>query len=491
MNFCSNCGDKIDSNKNFCTNCGQALVGNSKLIKGANYIADVSSDMTNTQHEVYSIKTQPSLRSPAVVISSICLLLLVITLGLFSKPIISNYYLAKYNSSKNIDDKLNYAYKAFLKANNNKTKLAFETTLNHFVENDAINAEEKLSQYKNSLSSEDFNQISIALYNAKAEKLAKDSMFKEAFKELVKIQALKGDFKSNKSYEKIMLGLVSDTLTIPNYDSRSLLEKERNIYIRNMDEDAFDEIIELKKISINSYSAGFIVDLYKLKNNEYVKVDSVSVDSLENVTQLGVYPYEKDKYGIFISGGMAKYNKITFVYEISNSSISELSSASGYNYCEAIDVDNDGFYEIESHQVANTNDFGRYSNADIPLIKQIYKVNSSGKNLVLFKSEKLQLSSSTFNNNVFTLSDGYIFTDSNSRYLTDNELSSLTREQLELARNEIFARYGYIFTTQKFKTYFESKSWYIPNPNYKGEEEILNDFEKANCKIIKKWEDVK
>jgi hypothetical protein len=79
----------------------------------------------------------------------------------------------------------------------------------------------------------------------------------------------------------------------------------------------------------------------------------------------------------------------------------------------------------------------------------------------------------------------YIIAGSDSRYLTDSDLSALTKEQLEIARNEIFARHGYVFKTQYYIDYFNSKSWYKPDPNYSGN---LSGIEEYNVNLIKKYE---
>ena len=54
----------------------------------------------------------------------------------------------------------------------------------------------------------------------------------------------------------------------------------------------------------------------------------------------------------------------------------------------------------------------------------------------------------------------YIIPDSNSRLLTEGELWAYSREALRYIRNEILARYGYIYGDNKFGRYFKTKSWY-------------------------------
>ena len=54
----------------------------------------------------------------------------------------------------------------------------------------------------------------------------------------------------------------------------------------------------------------------------------------------------------------------------------------------------------------------------------------------------------------------YIIPDSNTRLLTEGELWAYSREALRYIRNEILARYCYIYGDNKFGRYFMTKSWY-------------------------------
>lgn len=56
----------------------------------------------------------------------------------------------------------------------------------------------------------------------------------------------------------------------------------------------------------------------------------------------------------------------------------------------------------------------------------------------------------------------YILPESNTRLLTEEDLSGLSKEELRLARNEMFARYGMIFGVEDLDSYFSAKSWYEP-----------------------------
>lgn len=83
-------------------------------------------------------------------------------------------------------------------------------------------------------------------------------------------------------------------------------------------------------------------------------------------------------------------------------------------------------------------------------------------------------------------SDDYILPESSSRYISSEELSSLSAEKLNLARNEIFARHGRKFQDSSLQAYFNSKSWYTPSiePEDFDYDTMLNQYEKANIRTI-------
>lgn len=84
----------------------------------------------------------------------------------------------------------------------------------------------------------------------------------------------------------------------------------------------------------------------------------------------------------------------------------------------------------------------------------------------------------------------YIFPDSDSRKLKKSEVKKLSKKELRYARNELYARHGYIFEDEELKNYFESKSWYTPSVEGEdfNDEEYFNEYEIANRNLIKKIE---
>ena len=88
-----------------------------------------------------------------------------------------------------------------------------------------------------------------------------------------------------------------------------------------------------------------------------------------------------------------------------------------------------------------------------------------------------------------TMSSEYLLPESNSRYLTLDDIDHLDHEHLCFARNEIYARHGWIFSVPQIANYFATKSWYVgttlpANFNYG----VLNAYEQANIKLIVDYE---
>ena len=81
--------------------------------------------------------------------------------------------------------------------------------------------------------------------------------------------------------------------------------------------------------------------------------------------------------------------------------------------------------------------------------------------------------------------DMYIIPESNSRNVEKAEIQDLNLDELNIAYNEIFARYGHDFKTQELKEYFKLCPWYTPVANKSVSLEELNDFERRNLETIK------
>ena len=115
------------------------------------------------------------------------------------------------------------------------------------------------------------------------------------------------------------------------------------------------------------------------------------------------------------------------------------------------------------------------------------QINDSGAKSLLFTIFTLVDHGITFNNPTTGVMNEYIIPNSDNVLLKENDIKNLSAMQLTYARNEIYARHGYVFESEELNSYFRAKSWYSPvtdNSRVK-----LNDTETANVKMIKSYQE--
>ena len=70
--------------------------------------------------------------------------------------------------------------------------------------------------------------------------------------------------------------------------------------------------------------------------------------------------------------------------------------------------------------------------------------------------------------------------------MTNADIAGMDKQTLRIARNEIYARHGYIFGSADLKAYFAGCSWYhgtLTKANF-NEEAMFNDTEFANTQFL-------
>lgn len=84
----------------------------------------------------------------------------------------------------------------------------------------------------------------------------------------------------------------------------------------------------------------------------------------------------------------------------------------------------------------------------------------------------------------------YILSKSSTEKLSRADLEGLTKQQLRLARNEIYARHGMIFGVDDLDEYFATKSWYKPTISYSDFYETveMSLIEEENVILIQQME---
>lgn len=87
----------------------------------------------------------------------------------------------------------------------------------------------------------------------------------------------------------------------------------------------------------------------------------------------------------------------------------------------------------------------------------------------------------------------YIFPNSDSEYLTKADVKGMSSKELNLAKNELYARHGRIFDREDLQEHFDSCSWYEPvysreEWDEKGDKYFFNEIEIKNRNFLVKRE---
>ncbi|MEM7370561.1 MAG: YARHG domain-containing protein [Bacteroidota bacterium] len=79
------------------------------------------------------------------------------------------------------------------------------------------------------------------------------------------------------------------------------------------------------------------------------------------------------------------------------------------------------------------------------------------------------------------------FPQASSQSLSESTIRILELEDIRIMRNEIFARYGYIFREGgEMESYFKQQAWY--KPAHKNVDDFLTELEKKNIRLIQSVE---
>jgi hypothetical protein len=108
------------------------------------------------------------------------------------------------------------------------------------------------------------------------------------------------------------------------------------------------------------------------------------------------------------------------------------------------------------------------------------------QNIVATEYGKVGQPSTTFNVGTSNTSFQGRYPQASQRLLSVYDLSGMSKQDLKIMRNEIFARHGYIFKTPEMKSYFVTQSWY--HGQYADVTSLLSSIENQNVEFIKKHE---
>ena len=169
-----------------------------------------------------------------------------------------------------------------------------------------------------------------------------------------------------------------------------------------------------------------------------------------------------------------------------------------------------GYFDYENLEYIEFEEIPEESNT-LTITLEETKGSQGTLNVVLgdfkfYVTEKEEITNDNTNISIEDVFDenGFIFADSNVRYLSDNDIielidiiridgtvdNNLLAEILGFARNEIFARYGNAFNTEKYINHYYQYGWYTymdktPDIGF----ESLNEVEIANVNYIQGLEE--
>jgi hypothetical protein len=86
----------------------------------------------------------------------------------------------------------------------------------------------------------------------------------------------------------------------------------------------------------------------------------------------------------------------------------------------------------------------------------------------------------------FTTTEKVTSLNSSAELLTDEQVSKLTKADIYVLRNAIYAKHGYSFKKRALRVFFDRHDWYMPvHTNIKAE---LTNIEKQNIKLLLRYE---
>lgn len=131
-------------------------------------------------------------------------------------------------------------------------------------------------------------------------------------------------------------------------------------------------------------------------------------------------------------------------------------------------------------------------------LEKVLKLDLTGRETTITVKGLKQSHSSSSNNSTVSrhedsaswesYAEDFIFPYSSDEYLNESDVSAYSKEDIQWAINEIYARHGYIFDMEPYQSYFSNCSWYTPKyTRDQFDSSWLNTYEAANIKFLSKY----
>ncbi|QFJ54925.1 YARHG domain-containing protein [Pseudobutyrivibrio xylanivorans] len=79
----------------------------------------------------------------------------------------------------------------------------------------------------------------------------------------------------------------------------------------------------------------------------------------------------------------------------------------------------------------------------------------------------------------------YPIYDTDKRYYEASDFSDDPWIIINIAKNEIYARHGYIFTDPDLYDFFMGQLWYVPTVEAEDfDDSVFNEYERANLQLV-------
>lgn len=126
--------------------------------------------------------------------------------------------------------------------------------------------------------------------------------------------------------------------------------------------------------------------------------------------------------------------------------------------------------------------------SELPLKQEVLitgKLKLDGSQLILKAEKMTDPNGNAIVTEVEEAKSEEILPESDSRLLTQQDVAGLSLQQINYAKNEIYARHGRKFASKELQDYFNAQSWYhgtVDAADFK--ESVLSDVEKKNAEFL-------
>lgn len=244
-------------------------------------------------------------------------------------------------------------------------------------------------------------------------------------------------------------------------------------YLNNTEELNENQFDKMKKDATDS------IEAYFAKNDNYIGYEQLNYIGTYALTRKENISYENNKIYVVYSAQVfskkdQEFETQTVYFPISYTNV-------------IIKADETLEYNMAGSYIPGTTNLkynGWYSINGYTDVAKMYNdlvvANKAAYNCEI--SDELKELSESANVQETVEHDGdYIFPNSNTTYLKETELETLTKEEIRIAINEIYARHGYVFKDEELQAYFDGKDWYegtIQGADFS--ESVFNEYELAN-----------